>query len=298
MLVSDSMLPSFEHVQPGEASAWNQHVRSEASFPFLWHFHEEFELTLITAGIGTRFIGDSIETYEPGDLTFIGPDLPHTYASTPGKHGAGAIVMQFRRDFLGENFFDAVDLSPVAGLLGRAARALWFDPSVATKVRPAAEALSQAAPCERTVLLLQILTVLAGEKRYRALVGTEYSPALTATTRERIDAVCNYLYSRLSEPIDARAVADIAHLSPSAFSRFFRRTMGRTLTAYVNELRVSSACRLLVETDLSISAIAGQCGYENLSNFNRRFLQLKHVSPRQYRARFLAAATDSAKQAS
>lgn len=287
------MLPSFEHVQPAKASAWFHHVRIEDSFAFLWHFHEEFELTLITSGLGSRFIGDSIESYEPGDVTLIGPNVPHTFASAPGSTGSGAVVMQFRRDFLGDQFFDSPDLAPIADLLTRADRAVAFDRRVGTKIRSTAQALSRVDPCERTIMLLEILATLAAERHYRLLVGEEYSPTLTARARQRVDAVCQYVHANYNRPIDFSTVAGIAHLSPAAFSRFFRRTMGRTLTAYINELRVSGACQLLVETDLSIADIAVRSGYENLSNFNRRFRQLKHMSPSEYRTRFFGAASPS-----
>lgn len=63
------------------------------------------------------------------------------------------------------------------------------------------------------------------------------------------------------------------------FCRFFKATIGRTFTAYVNELRIGLACKLLVEPERRVSASAYEASFGNLSNFNRCFLCLKKVSP-------------------
>jgi AraC-like DNA-binding protein len=276
------MRASFEHIEVTQDVSWSCYLRREAAFPFTWHYHHEYELTLITAGGGTRFVGDSIEDYRPGDLTLIGPDLPHTYASAPGEDRHEAVVIQFRGDFLGAGFFDRPEFAGVARLLARATGGLRLPSGHAAGVPE----LVGLPPAQRTLGLLATLVRLATTTGARALASAHYRPALNRAAGERIDAVMRLLHERYGEPLTLDEIAAAAHMAPAAVSRFFRRTTGATITGYRNAVRVGAACRLLVDTDRRITDIAAECGYRNLAHFNRRFRALKGTSPREYRARF------------
>ncbi len=272
------MRATFEHIGTSPHLSWRLFVRREPRFGFLWHFHREFELTLITRGVGTRFVGDSVEDYRPGDLTLIGPELPHTYASI--GDGQEAVVAQFRRDSFGPGFFDRPEFAEVAALLERSARGLRLPAE-----RASLADLVGLPPAERTLGLLGALVRLARADDARPLAAAGHRPALNRRTRDRIDAVIRLLHAEYARPISLDRVAEVAHLTPPAASRFFRRTTGSTITDYLNAVRVNAACRLLLETDRRVADIAADCGYANLSNFNRRFRALKDMSPREFRAR-------------
>jgi AraC-like DNA-binding protein len=275
----------FEHIEAPPARSWKCFRRRGEQFAFTWHFHPEYELTLITAGAGTRFVGDSIEEYAVGDVVLIGPNLPHTYASTLDQHGHEAVVAQFRGDFLGVDAFGVPEFAAVADLLGRAGRGLRFPRGVDVD---GFATLDRLAPADQTLTLLAALVRLAGVEA-RPLASTHYSPTLNRSAHDRTTAVIRFLQSEYARPVSLDAVASAAHLSPAAASRLFRRTTGTTITAYLNTLRVNAACRQLVDTDRRIVDIAADCGYQNLSHFNRRFRRLKGMSPREYRARFVSS---------
>lgn len=272
------MRATFEHIEASPHLSWTLFVRREPRFGFLWHFHREFELTLITRGMGTRFVGDSVEDYRPGDLTLIGPELPHTYASI--GDGQEAVVAQFRWDSFGPGFFDRPEFAEVATLLRRSARGLRLPAGAAALAE-----LTAMPPAERTLGLLSTLVHLARGDDARPLASAGHRPARNGRTRDRIDAVIRLLHAEYARPVSLDAVASVAHLTPAATSRFFRRTTGSTITDYLNGVRVNAACRMLLETDRRVADIAADCGYPNLSNFNRRFRALKGMSPREYRAR-------------
>ena len=271
----------FEHIEPTAASSWKISERRELRFEFQWHFHHEFELTLIRSGCGTRIVGDSAEAYEAGDLTLIGPEIPHTYVSAPGTRGQAATVIQFRPDFLGGALSEVPEFTPVADLLARADRGVRFPPGTADP-----GALAHLPSGERTVELLRCLLRLAACTHVRPLVTSGYRPTLNRDSSARIDTMVRVLHSEYNRPVGLAEVARAACMSPSSASRFFRRTTGITLTGYLNAIRISGACAQLRDTDRRICDIAADSGYANLANFNRRFRELKHMAPRDYRRLF------------
>jgi AraC-like DNA-binding protein len=249
-------------------------------FEYAWHFHPEFELTYIRSGQGTRLVGGSIGEYAPGNLTLIAPEVPHTYVSTPGDLRQSAVVMQFKRGFLGDEFFDIPLFVGVAALLDSARRGLSFQ--VEDEV---IQRLEQAPPAEKTVGLLALLLDLC-HRDAEILATDEETPALNLVSAQRIESMVRLIQAQFASTMTLADIADAAHLTPSSASRLFSTSTGSTITVYLTVVRVNAACRLLRDTDLSISSIAVTSGFTNLSNFNRRFREVKKMSPREYRAGF------------
>ncbi|MGW6402641.1 AraC family transcriptional regulator [Streptomyces sp. NPDC055134] len=283
------MKPRQEQWSLPEDTTFNCFIRRESAFGFGWHYHAEYELVLMTEGSGTRYVGTTVEPYAPGDLMFIGPDVPHTFVSRPRPDRvAEAAVVQFRYDFLGPGFFALPQFRAVRTLLERSARGLLFagtSDGVRARLTGLPELHDSAAA---TVALLDVLVRLAHQADDAApLTMPGYAPAPDTEARRRVDDVCRHLQRAHTRPVGLVEIAAIAHMAPTSFSRFFRRTMGRTLTDYVNQLRTETACRLLATTELPVTEVAARSGYQNLSNFNRRFLELRRMRPSEYRAAHL-----------
>ena len=277
------MKPRYEQPGVSDGTTFTCFIRRQSAFDFAWHYHREYELTLITEGTGTRYVGTTVERYHPGDLVLLGPDLPHTYASEPYEGRAEAVVAQFRHDFLGSEFFALPQFHTVGGLLSRSARGLRFGRAQG-EVRALLTRLPRLEAAAQTVALLDVLRRFAADATATPITGPGYAPAPSTAVRDRIDAVCRHLQQTHTEPVHQAEVAALVHMPPTSFSRFFRRAMGRTLTDYVNQLRVETACSLLTATSLPVTEVAARSGYRNLSNFNRRFRELKGLRPTEYRA--------------
>lgn len=275
--------PRYEQPGVADGSTFMCYVRREQSFDFAWHFHREYELTLITADTGLRYVGTTAERYRPGDLVLLGPDLPHTYASEPSDAPAEATVIQFRHDFLGAGFFELPQFRVIRRLLTGSARGLRFG-MVPAELQELVAGLPQVGPTAQTVRLLDVLRRLANDATATPITGPGYAAAPNTVVRDRIDIVCRHLQQTHTEPVLLDEIAALVHMTPTSFSRFFRRALGCTLTDYVNQLRVETACGLLTETSLPVTEIAARSGFRNLSNFNRRFRDLKNLRPTQYRA--------------
>jgi AraC-like DNA-binding protein len=283
------MKARIEKVSTGAASFICRR-RIDPRFGFYWHFHPEIELTYIVRSRGRRFVGDSIEPYDDGDLVLLGPNLPHTWASDGGRAGRQeAVFCQFSESFLGAEFLRAPEVAALRRLLDRSAHGLRFLGKTQKAVARRMDGLDRLQGLTRLAALLEVLDLLARSRDVRPLSSRQFLPALRTGDAGRIDRVCRMLNDRCTERITLAEAASAAHLSVPAFSRFFRRKTGRTLVAYLNELRTALACRELIETDRSISDIAFDSGFNNLSSFNRRFLRLKGMNPRDFRRQFQSA---------
>lgn len=249
-----------------------------------FHYHPEYELTLIASSTGQRYVGDHISRFVPGDLVLMGANLPHMYindATFPGK--AHSRVIQFLPDCLGAGFFRLGEMKRIRALLDRARVGLVFHGRVRDKVAAAMEQLNKAEGTRRIALFLGILETLASSGAYRRLASPGYSPSLALYQGERINRVCELISKRFRENITQSEAAQIAKMSGPSFSRFFRRATNRTFRAFLNQVRVGHASQLLLETDRSVADVCFDSGFSNLSNFNRQFLRLRKVSPRDYR---------------
>lgn len=273
------MRATFEHLNSTYPTTWRYTRFTAARMDPYWHFHEEFELTWVIRGTGDRLIGDSVEDYRPGDVVLIGPNLPHTYVSSPDSTALESIVIHFKRDFLGSGFLESPAFSPVTSMFDAATGGIWFSGTPSVPV-----GLADLPPAERTVELLRLLVALSREE-YVLLTAGERPPVVGRELAVRVESMVAAIRAGYQSPLTLETIAKAANMNASAASRLFARCTGTTVMRYVATIRVNAACRLLRETDQSVSWIAGESGFSNLSNFNRRFRELKGMSPSDYRTR-------------
>jgi AraC-like DNA-binding protein len=272
--------PSLELVPTTPDASVTCNLRREPSFGFDWHYHPEAELTLIQSGSGRRFVGDAVHDYGPGDLVLIGGGTPHTWESTSeGRHEA--IVLQFRSPLL----LDVPELSAVRRLIDTAVVGLAFAGPAAAAVSEQIVGLRDVPPARRLIGLLAVLVALC-DVPHQTLASRTLVEADDPTARPRVRQVIGYVERSFAGQVSAAEAARLVAMTPNAFSRFFRRSTGRTFGEYVTDFRLARARRALIDDDTSVSVIAAGSGFANLSNFNRRFRAKTGMSPREFRRRF------------
>lgn len=282
------MLASAEKVLTPASSSFRFWKRSEAAFDFSWHFHAEIELTLILAGRGKRFVGDHEAPYGPGDLVLVGPNLPHSWAAdSAGGRRHEALVLQIPANFLGDALERAPELASLKRLWERSGGGLHFKGAAAARAAKALNAAFQKKGLAQLTGVLSVLGQLAASKQARALNPEQYVPSLRLSDQSRIDAACAYLNEHFQEELSLAKLAERAHMSAPAFSRYFAKKTRQTFVAYVRDRRLGLACKRLLETDKTVTEICHECGFNNLSNFNRQFRKLKKVSPQRFRQDFI-----------
>ena len=251
-------------------------------FEFKWHYHPEYELTLITKGSGKRLVGDSYENFSEGDLVLLGSGLPHTWASERVEKGkVSAVVIQFSEIFI-KSFVQHPEFADVGKLLAGASTGLHFTKENSREIIKKIEKLPSKESVARITGLLSILQLLA-QQDGKPLASAFFTSAKGKENEERINKVCRYIQEHSGESISVEKAATLVHLSSSAFCKFFKRVTGKTFSDYVNDIRIGNACHLLTESDKTINAIAFESGFESLTYFNRTFLKKKKSTPGMFR---------------
>ncbi len=276
----------FERITPPATASfvWRSFTVANG-FPFHWHYHPEVELTLITYGRGLRFVGDSIERFDAGDLVLLGSGLPHTWASDAKSRNHRSVVVQFLPAFWGGEFGSLPEMRRVSDLIERSARGLVF----AGRARQRAEKImtdlsaSRSSPIDKLLSLISALAELCRDANVRTLCRTATNAVVSEQVGRRVRTVLDRVHADIVELPTQAELAESVGMSPQAFSRFFKRQVGKTFVGYVNEWRVGLACRSLLETDDPITAVAIDSGFDNLSHFNRQFRRIIGCTPSDYR---------------
>jgi AraC-like DNA-binding protein len=279
------MKPVFEKVPRRDWESFHCEVVHGPDYGTRWHFHPEYQITLAIRSRGHRVVGDNISPLRDGDLVVLGSNLPHVWHQDEvAGASVDAIIVRFTESFLGSEFMSLPEMEPVKSLLRRSARGLEVKGATRTDISARMRRMADSTGLARVVELLGILDTLARSKDLNTLASASYEPALHSGDQDRMQRVVDHIHQNLTEDIDRKQLAKLAHLSEGAFSRFFRSRTGKTVPEYINEVRIGRACRMITEDQQNITDIALDCGYRNLANFNRRFREVVGSTPREYRA--------------
>ena len=258
-----------------------------------WHFHSEYQLFIVLKGTGTRFIGDHVQPFKPGDLVLTGPNLPHLWRSDPEyfegdkQRWTEGIVIYFPEDFFGNQFLQKLEMVQVRNLLSKAESGIYFSGETAENVKRMMLRLLRKKEFASILQLLNILLVLAKSSEYNVLANPGYSNSLKESDAERMNKVHAYVMKNFREKISLDDVAAIANMSPTSFSRYFKVHANKTFSDFLTEIRIGYSCKLLTSQKMSVSQVCYDSGFNTLSNFNRQFKAVTHYSPLEYRKKYV-----------
>jgi len=275
-----------EHINPGDDRGYLTRRLSMRRFDSVYHFHPEYELTWIQSSSGRILVGDYLGPFGPGHLALMGPNLTHWYYNDPrlkgGRDWSRALLIQFPREFLGDSLLGQPDMRVVDKLLKQSARGILFPPP-GREVKALLNSIFAASGPARAVQLIQLLDQLGRTKQSRLMASPQHARQPVPAGSRRLTRVLAYIQNHYTERIDLEKLSRLAHMTPSAFSRFFHKRMGLPVSRYVLLYRLTTAARELVETRRTISEIAYSVGFNNLTHFNRQFKQWKNQTPTEFR---------------
>ena len=286
------MKPILEYLPRNASESFVVKFFDYPYYPTPWHYHPEFEIVLITESTGKRFVGDQIADFQPGNLALLGENLPHFYRNDSRYYEnlphlrATSIVIHFLRESLGNDFLALPETENIRHLLEKSARGMEISGETRLKVAQKMHEILELQGFSRKIKLLEILHLLAETDEFTFIA----SPGVVGENEkdnQRMNKILEYVLQNFKEEIHLSHLADLVNMSETSFSRYFKYRTRKTFTQFLNEIRIGHAGKLLVEDNLNIAQICYECGFNNLSNFNRQFRDFHKLSPSEFKKNYL-----------
>jgi YesN/AraC family two-component response regulator len=281
------MVAELEKITYDDSGGFRAEYISETNG--FWHFHPEYEITLNTKSNGTRIVGDSVELFDQYDLVLIGSNIPHSWnyyrnkTTIPEEQG---IMLHFRLSSLGEALLSQHELHSVRQLLIDSERGIVFSVEDAKKTEVYLVNMVRNKGIDKMINFFNVLKILCSSEKRTVLCSENYKQAFDEKGNKKMTDIYNYVRENFSKPITLEKASRITHMSPFAFSRYFKKNCGAGFIEYLNRVRMNKACHLLRETEYQVHEIAAQCGFSSISNFNKQFRKTEGLAPRDFRAQF------------
>ena len=288
------MKPHFHKIPSTPQSSFSIRHDIKPDFGNVWHYHPELELHYIIKGEGVRFIGDNISNFTPGEMILLGENLPHTwrckdeyFQNNPDLH-VEAMVIQFLPDCLGKYLLNLPEAYLIPKLFEKAKSGMVINGKAKEKLAQLMRSSTEATNLDRIIILLSMLKTLAETDEYATIVtgkNTFYQSNESETLR--INKICTYTMTNYKNDITLEEIASLSNLSITSFCRYFKLMTKKTYYDFLIEIRVSHACRFLIENKLPTEMICFDCGFNNVSNFYRHFKKVTGMTPLDYKRKYL-----------
>ncbi len=275
------MKPVLEHIKLGEKRSILIFKYTGEDFDAPWHFHPQHELTFIIKSSGTKFIGDYVGSYEPGELVLLRSYLPHCWKNFKTQdENAESIVIQWNKGI----YSKVPELEDLFNMLKSASRGIIFSENDIKDLKMTIENLLLFNGYDLYLKLLELLLKLS-QCKFSYLSKASFEDDIPSEYGSRMAKIHEFIEMNYQRKIFLKELADIVSMSEHSFSRFFSKMMGRPFFTFLNEYRINIASRMLVDTDWSVAEIGYACGYESLTYFHKQFKKIKEMTPNKYRSK-------------
>lgn len=278
--------PTLEKITPNFGSSFllKKHIEFLKTNKPFWHFHPEIELVYVNKGKGKRHIGNHISYFNNSQLVLIGSNLPHIgYLDRLTTNGSETLI-QFLPDFLGKDFFKRPEMIAIDALFERAKKGIRFNLEIKQRIGAKIEHLTELNGVYRITSFIEILNDLATTHDYTLLNANGFAFESTHQDTNKIEVIYKHINENFKEHISLDEASGLVSMTVPAFCRYFKKSTGKTFTKLVNEYRVVHATKLLAESNMSITDISFECGFNNFSHFNKLFKEFSGKSASVYRS--------------
>lgn len=291
MVPKDVITPVFEKVPLANKASFLYKKEIFKYFDIPWHYHPEYEIALINKGSGELIIGNSIHFFNPGDLLFLGPNIPHLWKSkeTNSKKGSTVeqLIIQFPHDFLGRELFDKYEFQSIRSILQKSTLGIVFKERTRETIIKKINVMQKAGDFERLMLLLSMLEIMASTSEYSTVSSPGFLNTFAHHDEERMNKLYNYTLLNFQKEITTNEIASIFNMEESSFCRYFKKRTKKTYMQFLNEVRLGFACKILLDNVFSVNQVCIKCGFKSISNFNRQFKIFAGKTPKEYRKSIL-----------
>lgn len=258
-----------------------------------WHYHPEIELIRFHKGAGMQFVGDSIKRFDKSDIVLIGPNLPHHWKYDHENNADGgngypySTVIHFFEDFWGRPFLNLPENKIISHTLEKAKRGIQISAKDEPVIAGLIDQMVTAKGPLRIILLMQTLMMIGSANNAKLLSSIGFKYNFEETDKYRINLIYDYSFANFKNKILLGEIAEIAHLTPNSFCRYFKAKTRKTYLQFINEIRVGHACKLLMDDRISIKEICYDSGFNNFSTFYAAFKTVTGKTPSIYKQNFL-----------
>jgi len=263
--------------------------RERNAFTFPIHFHPEFEINYIyNAQGGKRIVGDHIDEIREKELVMVGPNLYHGWENykNKGSELLHEITIQFPRELFDDDMLHRNILKPIRELLKNANRGILFSEETIKMIEPKLQLLSQKRGFDSFLEFQSLLYDLAISRDQQLLTNMSFQRQSDFHNSERIETIYKYVKENYQQKIKLENAAEMVNMSAISFSRLIKQRTGKSFMEFVIEIRLGYATRMLIESNKSIAEICFECGFNNISNFNRIFKKRQDCTPTEFRMNF------------
>lgn len=250
-----------------------------------FHEHEEVQLCYIVKGEGTLIVGDSICEYQSNDIMVIGSRQPHVFKSDNSViKNSFMISLFFTRKSFGDTFFELDDFKELTSFFDNSKNSFRVKNNKKVLIDFFLE-LQKSRDLVKFIIFIKMIAVISNSE-IEYLSSFVYKKKYTDNEGKRMRDIMDYTLANFNKKIELNEIAQIANMTSNAFCRYFKQRTNKTFFAFLNELRIETACKLLQNKEYSIIEVSEKSGFKNISNFNRKFKELKRKTPSNYRLNY------------
>ncbi len=256
-------------------------------FVNIHHFHDDYELVYVVESSGKRIIGNSIGNFKKQDMVLVSPSLPHAWFNDREYYDnsltARSIVTYFRKDWIEKQLLGQSGGEKFKTMVDHASRGIKITGKTNRRIASMLVEALRSPGLLKAAQILRILHELSETDEFELLADAHYVNSYGQNEAMRINQVYEYVMKNFTSEIKLNTVADLVHMSPNAFSRYFKTRTQKTFSLFVNEIRIGHACKLLQGEDFTMSQICFASGFQSMTNFTKFFKRFMNKSPLQYR---------------
>jgi AraC-like DNA-binding protein len=256
-----------------------------------WHYHDNYEISFITEGTGKRIVADSIEEFQPGDLVFIGRNLPHVWMVdveqfTTNQRKLEMVYLQFPREVINSEMLKLPEFRNISNALSLSERGIKVTGETLNEVSEIMLQLPYLGSFERFLQFLKLIDIIGRSENFVQLASKEFVNKQFSYKNKRIAAIHEYLMRYYQKNIDLVQIASLVNMAEGSVCRFFKMQVGMTIFEYLNQIKIEFACKLLMNKNMSVMDVAFDSGFNNLSHFNKQFKKNTGLTPLEYKQRY------------